>query len=89
MKLTKKDARRVFWLSKQLTKEEIEMKQSWKIREYILVSQWVEILRTQDKQEAEEIMEKNNIEWNIYISKCIENNEEYIDNEIFMYEEDN
>ena len=56
--------------------------------EYVLVSQGVEVCRTRDKNEANNIMEKNNEEWNAYRQKCIDNYEFYADNEIFIYEEE-
>lgn len=57
------------------------------MKEYILVSQGIEIYRTSNKKEAEEIMNKNNEEWHEYCQNCYEENEKPADNEIFMYEE--
>lgn len=56
--------------------------------EYVLVSQGIEIYRTKDKDEAEKMTEESNEEWNKYCSHCIENNEPYADNEVFIYEEE-
>ena len=55
--------------------------------EYVLVSQWVEVLRTKNKDKALLLMDKQNKKWNKYVSYCMENNEPYVDNEVFMYEE--
>lgn len=56
-------------------------------KEYVLVSQGIEIYRTIDKEEAEKIMNESNKEWYEYREKCAENGERPADNEIFMYEE--
>lgn len=56
--------------------------------EYVLVSQGIEIYRTKDKNEANNIMEKNNEEWNEYRQNCIDNYEPYADNEIYICEEE-
>ena len=45
-------------------------------------------MRTDDKEEALSYAEKSNAEWLLYRHWCIENNERYADNEIFVYEED-
>lgn len=56
--------------------------------EYVLVSQGIEIGRTTDKKEAEEIMNDGNKEWYKYCEWCSDNDEQPTDNEIFMYEEE-
>lgn len=53
--------------------------------EYILVSQWVEILRTANYEEAKKMLDTSNAKRNEYVSNCRENNEPSVDNEIFMY----
>ena len=54
---------------------------------WVLVSQGIEIFRTEDSKEAFDIMYKGNDEWYKYCIKCAENNEVPVDNEIFIYEE--
>lgn len=56
-------------------------------KEYVLVSQGIEIYRTTDKAEAERMMNESNAEWLEYVARCIENWERPADNEVFMYEE--
>lgn len=58
------------------------------MKQYILVSQGVELFRTFDKQEAEEYIDRENADWYDYREKCTENFEPCADNEVFMYEED-
>ena len=55
---------------------------------YVLVSQGIEIYRTQDKEEAERMMNESNAEWRAYRQRCIEEYEKPADNEVFLYEED-
>jgi hypothetical protein len=55
---------------------------------YVLTSQGIEIYRTTDKNEAFNIMEKENEEWMNYRQTCIDNYEPCSDNEIFMHEEE-
>ena len=38
--------------------------------EYVLVSQGIEIYRTKDKQEAEEIMNSETEDWYKYCERC-------------------
>lgn len=57
------------------------------LKEYVLVSQGIEIYRTTNKEEAEYIMNTGNDEYYTYLKKCIENGEPYADNEIFMFDE--
>lgn len=56
-------------------------------KEYVLVSQGIEIYRTADKEEAERMMNEYNDEWREYVARCYENWERPADNEVFMYEE--
>lgn len=56
-------------------------------KEYVLVSQGIEIYRTTDKEEAEKMMNESNESWREYVGRCIEEHEPYADNEVFMYEE--
>ena len=56
-------------------------------KEYILVSQGIEIYRTTDKKEAEIMMNESNKSWREYVERCIEEGERPADNEVFMYEE--
>ena len=57
------------------------------MKEYVLVSQGIEIYRTKNKQEAKAVMKKSNQEWYKYCQECYDNNEVPADNEVFMYEE--
>ena len=57
------------------------------MKEYVLVSQGIEIYRTTDKIEAEMMMNTENEDWLEYVQKCADNYERCADNEIFMYEE--
>lgn len=57
-------------------------------KQYVLVSQGIEIFRTDDREEAEAIMNKSNEEWYEYCQQCYDNNERPADNEVFMYEEE-
>ena len=56
-------------------------------KEYVLVSQEIEIYRTTNKEEAEKMMNESNKSWRKYVERCIEEHEPYADNEVFMYEE--
>lgn len=56
-------------------------------KEYVLVSQGIEIYRTTNKEEAEKMMNENNKSWREYVARCIEESERPADNEVFMYEE--
>ena len=58
-----------------------------KVKEYVLVSQGIEIYRTTDKEEAETMMNESNKSWREYVERCIEEGERPADNEVFMYEE--
>lgn len=55
-------------------------------KEYVLISQGVEIYRTDNKSEAEEIMINSNEDWYEYCQRCYDNYEIPADNEIFMEE---
>lgn len=56
-------------------------------KEYVLVSQGIEIYRTTNKEEAEKMMNESNKSWREYVERCIEEGERPVDNEVFMYEE--
>jgi len=58
------------------------------MKEYVLVSQGIEIYRTTDKIEAETMMNESNEEYYQYAQKCADNYEQCADNEVEMYEED-
>ncbi len=55
-------------------------------KEYVLVSQGIEIYRTTDKDKVEKIMGKSNQKWNEYCQECYNELEVTADNEVFMYE---
>lgn len=55
--------------------------------QYVLVSQGIEIYRTDNREEAVKQMNTANVEWYEYAQKCLDNNEQYADNEVLMYEE--
>lgn len=57
-------------------------------KQYVLVSQGIEIFRTENKLEAESIMNESNEEWYRYCQQCYDNNEAPADNEVEMCEED-
>ncbi len=59
-----------------------------KLKEYVLLSQGIEIYRTKNKEEAEKIMNDENHDWYQYKQECLDNNESYADNSIEMFEED-
>lgn len=56
--------------------------------EYVLVSQGIEIYRTKNKDEAQEMMDKSNKDWREYVERCIEEGDRPADNEVFLEEED-
>lgn len=56
-------------------------------KEYVLVSQGIEIYRTINQEEAEKMMNESNERWRRYVNECIENGDRPADNEVFMYEE--
>ena len=58
-------------------------------KQYVLVSQGIEIYRTENKSEAEKIMKNNNDKWLDYCQKCINDYEYYVDNKVVMYVEEN
>lgn len=58
------------------------------MKQYVLVSQGIELFRTFDKQEAEEYRDRENANWYDYRERCVENFEPCADNEVFMYEEE-
>lgn len=55
-------------------------------KEYVLVSQGIEIYRTTDKAEAERMMNESNKKWEEYCARCYENFERPADNEVFLFE---
>ena len=57
--------------------------------EYVLVSQGIEIARSENFGKLYLEMIHSNIEWRSYVEECIENNESYADNEVFLYKEEN
>jgi hypothetical protein len=57
-------------------------------KEYILVSQGIEIYRATDKAEAIKIMEESNKDYYEYCIRCADNFEPAADNEVFMCEEE-
>lgn len=57
------------------------------VKQYVLVSQGVEIYRTSDKAKALNMMCEGNVNWHRYCKRCIETGERPADNEVFMYEE--
>ena len=58
-------------------------------KEYVLVSQGIEIFCTENKALAEKMMNESNADWRKYRQRCIEEYERPADNEVFMYEEEN
>lgn len=59
-----------------------------KITKYVLVSQGVKIGETFDKEEAYAYRDHANEDWEEYKQDCLDNYEPYVDNEIFVYEEE-
>lgn len=57
------------------------------MKQYVLVSQGIEIYRTTDKLEAEKIMLEANENFEKYRQKCADNMECCADNEVFLCEE--
>lgn len=57
-------------------------------KQYVLVSQGIEIFRTEDKELAETMKNESNDEWYKYCQECADNHERAADNEVFMYEEE-
>jgi hypothetical protein len=57
------------------------------MKEYVLVSQGIEIYRTTDKIEAETMINDDNEDWLEYVQQCVDDGVRYADNEVFMYEE--
>lgn len=62
-------------------------KDFFKLIEYVLVSQGIEIYRTKDKELAEKIMNEENKKYYEYLEECSLAFEVPADNEVFMYEE--
>lgn len=57
-------------------------------KQYVLVSQGIELFRTNNKAEAENFMNESNKEWYKYCQQCYDNNERPADNKVFIYEEE-
>lgn len=53
-------------------------------KEYILISQWIDIFRTINLEQAENMMNEWNEKWRKYCEECAEINEKPADNEISM-----
>ncbi len=51
-------------------------------KEFVLVSQGIEIFRTKNQEEAIGIVQKENDKWFKYKQKCLDNHEDYADNYI-------
>lgn len=51
-------------------------------KEFVLVSQGIEIMRTKSQENAINYVKKENDEWFDYKQKCIDNYEDYADNYI-------
>lgn len=58
------------------------------MKEYVLVSQGIEIYRTTDREQAENLMNAYNKSYYKYRKDCYDRGEKPVDNEIFMYEEE-
>lgn len=58
------------------------------MKEYVLVSQGVEIYRTTDKSDAVKRMTVANVRYRKYRQKCLDTGETPADNEVFLEEED-
>lgn len=56
-------------------------------KEYVLVSQGVEIYRTKDKKEAEKIRDESNEDWLKYYENSLDRGERPADNRVYMYKE--
>ena len=59
-----------------------------KPKQYVLVSQGIEIYRTTDKEEAERMMNESNAEYYDYLQRCADEGERAADNMVYMYEEE-
>ena len=55
---------------------------------YILVSQGIKIFETKSYLEAKEMMNIMNEDYYDYKQWCLDNNEPYADNEVFLYKEE-
>lgn len=51
-------------------------------KEFVLVSQGIEIMRTKSQEKAIDYVKKGNDEWFDYKQRCIDNYEDYADNYI-------
>ena len=61
---------------------------SLKPKQYVLVSQGIEIYRTTDKEEAERMMNESNDEYHEYLQRCADEGERPADNMVYMHEEE-
>lgn len=59
-----------------------------KPKQYVLVSQGIEIYRTTDKEEAERMMNESNSKYYEYLQRCADEGERPADNMIYLYEEE-
>ena len=53
-------------------------------KEFVLVSQGIEIMRTKSQEKAIDYVKKGNDEWFDYKQHCIDNYENYADNYIYL-----
>lgn len=58
------------------------------VKQYVLVSQGIEIYRTTDKKEAKRIRDESNEKWFKYKQRCVDEGEKPADNEVFLYVEE-
>ena len=59
-----------------------------KTKQYVLVSQGIEIYRTTDKEEAERMMNESNAEYYEYLQRCADEGERPADNMVYMHVEE-
>lgn len=59
------------------------------VEKYIIVSQGIVICSfdLSEKQKAIDFVKTSNEEWNKYKQNCLDNQENYVDNECFLYSE--
>ena len=57
-------------------------------KQYVLVSQGIEIYRTECEKEAKQMMEDMNKDYYDYLETIDYETEAPVDNEVFLYEED-
>ena len=68
--------------------ERVEMQESNKPKQYVLVSQGIEIYRTTDKEEAERMMNESNAKHYEYLQRCADEGERPADNMVYMHVEE-